>query len=135
MCTSLLNKRWAVFSAVVLYSLLLFAASQLPFRRPSLLIQIINNALHIPAYMALFLLLYACLGSVLGKGKHILALSLSSGISACFGLLMEVFQSGISGRSCSFSDVLLNLAGIAAGIAFIGTKDRYFISNDNIQGV
>jgi len=73
----------------------------------------VQNAVHVPAYAVLVILAASALlpaGAVRGRSLARVA------IACClFGLALEAAQATIPGRRGSLLDVMLNVAGVAAG--------------------
>ena len=119
----MIRRKKVILAVTCLYVLLLSAASLLPSGTRALggwdlsISPDLQNALHVPAYAALQILATLCVWSLLRAG---LAAGLWVALACClFGSLLECAQAFIPGRMASLTDVLLNLAGVAAGFVFV----------------
>lgn len=74
----------------------------------------VQNALHVPAYGVLFLLVIAWVAT---HRWSMILLAATAGACAAYGLGLEWLQAAaIPGRMGSLSDTLLNVAGVAVGV-------------------
>lgn len=73
-----------------------------------------QNALHVPAYTVLFLLVIAW---VTAHRWSMILLAATSGACVAYGLILEWLQAvAIPGRIGSLGDTLLNVAGVVVGV-------------------
>lgn len=84
--------------------------------------KIINNILHIPVYGGLMLTWFLVFHKRPEDKK--INLFFASGIAFSYGILIEIYQSSIPGRSAGIFDIILNLSGIIIGIFFINKFNK-----------
>lgn len=104
----------------IAYALALAAASLLPggSRAPGewdlRITPVVQNTFHVPAYGVLGILAIACMPGASRPGK---AATLAAALAcAGYGALLELAQCIVPGRIGSFSDTLLNAAGVCLGV-------------------
>lgn len=73
---------------------------------------LLNNILHVPAYLLLAWVLYFCVN---GKTGPRMAVVVAVMIAAAYGGLMELMQISVPGRYASLTDMALNTIGATAG--------------------
>ena len=106
--------------AAVLYVVALTVVSVLPSGRDTLggwdshLTPTIQNALHVPAYTGLLVLV--CLAFKSPSGASLTRLFVIALVCGGFGAVLEILQLFVPGRTGSVIDILLNLMGIALGV-------------------
>ena len=106
--------------AALVYVAALTVVSLLPSGRNTLggwdsqLTPTIQNALHVPAYAGLMVLVY--LGFQSPRRTGLARLFLTAAACGVFGAALEIAQWFVPGRTPSAIDVLLNLAGVALGV-------------------
>ena len=108
---------------VLIYAVILAVASLLPSGSGPLngwdasLSPSLQNWLHLPAYAVLVCLVLMSLARPT-KPTGTRPIALSATACVVYGVLLECLQAaGIPGRTGSVSDVLLNTAGVAAGVS------------------
>jgi len=107
--------------AAVLYAVALTIVSLLPSGRDTLggwdshLTPTIQNVLHVPAYTGLLVLV--CLAFKSPPGASLTRLFVIALLCGGFGVVLEIAQLFVPGRTGSVIDILLNLTGIALGAA------------------
>jgi VanZ family protein len=112
--------RWTAASA---YVLALTAASLLPSGPgvlggwDSRISPRVQDAGHLPAYsLLLIVIVWAGSASHGFRTRHVVATALAC---CTFGLLMELAQAFVPGRTCSASDELANVIGVASGVVVL----------------
>jgi VanZ family protein len=73
---------------------------------------LLNNILHVPAYLLLAWVLYFCVN---GKASPTAAVLIAVMIATAYGGLMELMQISVPGRYASLGDMVLNALGATAG--------------------
>ena len=106
----------------ILYMLIIFLFSsnihhRHPISKQLFSNQDLNNLLHIPAYAGLVLLWFWAFHEKLDN--RIKSLFYASTIAFSYGVLEEIHQSLILGRSASLFDIVLNAIGITLAILFV----------------
>ena len=125
------RRNWKlVWLIAVGYALLLAAVSLLPSGTGPLsgwdtaISPTLQNALHVPAYAALVVLIARALGR-----PTPLQLGLAALACCAFGGLLECAQAAIPGRFGSVTDMLLNGLGAVVGLVAVSSaKDRIFVA-------
>lgn len=105
--------------AAVAYTGLLAGASLYPVGPDSTLAatatrRAINNLLHVPAYSMLAIFWMAAL-----RGRGMAGTWIGAGAAFGFGVLMELAQNLVPGRSASAEDLVLNALGVLLGWAAV----------------
>lgn len=80
---------------------------------------LLNNILHVPAYLLLAWVLYFCVN---GRANPPVAVVIAVTIAAAYGGLMELMQISVPGRYASLTDMVLNTAGATAGAALAARR-------------
>ena len=116
----------------IAYMALIFALSSIPstsgagdfgVRRPDTwLSSPIQNSLHIPVYGLLAVLLWWSLIPWARSAR--LQATTACLVAGAYGVLDELHQMIVPGRSSSITDVLLNFAGVAVGASLFGYVHR-----------
>ena len=116
------KRRWMVTSA---YILAVAAASLLPSGPgvlggwDSRISPRIQDAGHVPAY-SLMLIALVWAGSAWANHAFGVRHLLGTALACCaLGLLLELAQMFVPGRTCSMADALANLIGVAAGVVAV----------------
>ena len=110
----------AIRVATALFVLLLAVVSLMPVGAPGsgekgdAVSPIVQNSLHVPAYMVLSVLAIGCL-SVPGRSRWSRVLPVAVACTG-YGAILELAQAFIPGRFASVPDALLNAVGVILGL-------------------
>ena len=111
----------AIRVATALFVLLLAVVSLMPVGAPGsgekgdAVSPIVQNSLHVPAYMVLSVLAIGCL-SVPGRSRWSRVLPVAVACTG-YGAILELAQAFIPGRFASVPDAMLNTLGVMLGLA------------------
>ena len=120
-----------------LWALIIFLASSIPAARiPWSFFRTLDKIIHAAIFLILGILVYRALTSE--NDHHIFSYKkvlLMFGIVICYGILDEIYQGFIPGRSVDFYDMLADTAGgLLAGL-FVFLKGRRAPGGKSSQGL
>lgn len=111
------KRQWfatAAYAALLAVGSLLPSGASAPLQWDAALTPSVQNALHLPAYAVLAVLVAAV--RLRARPGGAAATVICGAICAAYGTALELAQALIPGRTASLGDALANLAGVAVGV-------------------
>lgn len=97
------------------------SSRELTATAPNVLRSLLHNAMHVVAYCALGASLLLWLGRVVDGVSSRRAATASVALSIAYGVVDEIHQSFVRGRTCSVVDVVSDALGAVLGVTVVGS--------------